>query len=191
MSSQDQNHYLSIIKEEADHVTGLVQDLFELAKMEKHTFSIHTKEINLYDLFKKIITKIQPAYNDKSMRIIFSCPESVVIPVDEQRFEQVMINLLNNASAHSPIHSNVFVTITENKENITITIEDEGEGIPEQHLSHIFERFYRVDQSRTRATGGTGLGLAIVKEIVELHGGSISVSSELGHGSIFTIYLKK
>ena len=191
VSPQDQSFYLSIIKEEADHVTGLVQDLFELAKMEKHTFSIHTKDTNLYDLLNKIITKVQPAYNDKSMHIIFSCPESVVIPLDEQRFEQVMFNLLTNASAHSPIHSKVFVTVTENKENITITIEDEGEGIPEQHLSHIFERFYRVDKSRTRATGGTGLGLAIVKEIVELHGGSISVTSELGHGTIFTIYLKK
>ncbi|ENQ3081096.1 TPA: hypothetical protein ROX98_001138 [Bacillus pseudomycoides] len=70
-------------------------------------------------------------------------------------------------------------------------IEDKGEGISEQHLSHISKRFYRVDKSRTRATGGTGLSLAIVKEIVELHGGSISVTSELGHGTIFTIYLKK
>lgn len=189
--AQDQNHYLSIIKEEADHVTRLVQDLFELAKMEKHNFIIHTEETNLYHLLKKIITKVQTSYNSKNMHIIFSCPENIVIPVDEQRFEQVIINLLNNAYAHSHINSKVFVTVIENKENITITVEDEGEGIPKQHLPHIFERFYRVDKSRTRATGGTGLGLAIVKEIIELHGGNISVESELGYGTIFTIYLKK
>ncbi len=70
-------------------------------------------------------------------------------------------------------------------------MKDEGEGIPEKDLPHIFERFYRVDKSRTRATGGSGLGLAIVKEIIELHRGSISVKSELGHGTIFTILLKK
>ncbi|PHA02279.1 two-component sensor histidine kinase [Bacillus pseudomycoides] len=189
--AQDQNHYLSIIKEEADHVTRLVQDLFELAKMEKHNFIIHTEETNLYHLLKKIITKVQTSYNSKNMHIIFSCPENIVIPADEQRFEQVIINLLNNAYAHSHINSKVFVTVIENKENITITVEDEGEGIPKQHLPHIFERFYRVDKSRTRATGGTGLGLAIVKEIIELHGGNISVESELGYGTIFTIYFKK
>ncbi|MGG2066061.1 HAMP domain-containing sensor histidine kinase [Bacillus sp. S14(2024)] len=191
ISVQDQNHYLSIIKEEADHVTRLVQDLFELAKMEKHNFIIHTKQTNLYDLLKNILTKIQPAYTDKNIRIISSCPEDVVLLLDEQRFEQVILNLLNNAYSHSDINSKVFVTVTENKEIVKIRVKDEGEGIPEQDLSHIFERFYRVDKSRTRATGGSGLGLAIVKEIIELHGGNISVESELGYGTIFTIYLKK
>ncbi|MEI4832189.1 HAMP domain-containing sensor histidine kinase [Bacillus sp. FJAT-53711] len=189
--AQDQNHYLSIIKEEADHVTRLVQDLFELAKMEKHNFVIHTKQTNLYNLLKNILTKIQPAYTDKNIRIISSCPEDVVLLLDEQRFEQVILNLLNNAYSHSDINSKVFVTVTENKEIVKIRVKDEGEGIPEQDLSHIFERFYRVDKSRTRATGGSGLGLAIVKEIIELHGGNISVESELGYGTIFTIYLKK
>ncbi|MFD0771356.1 ATP-binding protein [Bacillus sp. CGMCC 1.60114] len=189
--AQDQHHYLSIIKEEADHVTQLVQDLFELAKMEKHNFVIHTKQTNLYDLLKNILTKIQPAYTDKNIRIISSCPEDVVLLLDEQRFEQVILNLLNNAYSHSDINSKVFVTVTENKEIVKIRVKDEGEGIPEQDLSHIFERFYRVDKSRTRATGGSGLGLAIVKEIIELHGGNISVESELGYGTIFTIYLKK
>lgn len=77
--------------------------------------------------------------------------------------------------------------VTDKKESIQIIVKDEGEGIPEKDLPHIFERFYRVDKSRTRATGGSGLGLAIVKEIIELHRGSISVKSELGHGTIFTI----
>lgn len=191
MSTQDQKHYLSIIKEEADHVTRLVQDLFELAKMEKHNFVIKTEKTNFYHLLKKIVTKIQPAYNDKNIRIIFSCPEDIVLPLDGQRFEQVVLNLLNNAYLHSDIDSKILVTVTENRENVEITVKDEGEGIPEQDLPHIFERFYRVDKSRTRATGGSGLGLAIVKEIIELHGGNISAKSELGRGTVFTIHLKK
>ncbi|MFT0603590.1 sensor histidine kinase [Bacillus cereus] len=191
MSTQDQKHYLSIIKEEADHVTGLVQDLFELAKMEKHNFIINTKQTNLYDLLKHIVAKIQPAYTEKNIHIIFLCPEDLILLLDEQRFEQVILNLLNNAYSHSEINSKIFVTVTDNKESIQIIVKDEGEGIPEKDLPHIFERFYRVDKSRTRATGGSGLGLAIVKEIIELHRGSISVESELGHGTIFTILLKK
>lgn len=191
MSTQDQKHYLSIIKEEADHVTGLVQDLFELAKMEKHNFIINTKQTNLYDLLKHIVAKIQPAYTEKNIHIIFSCPEDLVLLLDEQRFEQVILNLLNNAYSHSEVNSKIFVMVTDKKESIQIIVKDEGEGIPEKDLPHIFERFYRVDKSRTRATGGSGLGLAIVKEIIELHRGSISVKSELGHGTIFTILLKK
>ncbi|QDZ76817.1 sensor histidine kinase [Bacillus cereus] len=191
MSTQDQKHYLSIIKEEADHVTGLVQDLFELAKMEKHNFIINTKQTNLYDLLKHIVAKIQPAYTEKNIHIIFSCPEDLVLLLDEQRFEQVILNLLNNAYSHSEMNSKIFVTVIDNKESIQIIVKDEGEGIPEKDLPHIFERFYRVDKSRTRATGGSGLGLAIVKEIIELHRGSISVKSELGHGTIFTILLEK
>ncbi|CAM4220085.1 histidine kinase [Bacillus manliponensis] len=191
MSAQEKEHYLSIIKEEADHVTRLVQDLFELAKMEKHNFVIQTKETSLYDLLHKVITKIQPAYLDKNIQIMFTCPNPIILSLDEQRFEQVVLNLLNNAYSHSSTDSKIFVKVTNNNTHIEIEIEDEGEGIPEQDLPHIFERFYRVDKSRTRATGGSGLGLAIVKEIVELHGGSISVSSKLGHGTVFTIFLNK
>lgn len=191
MSAQEKEHYLSIIKEEADHVTRLVQDLFELAKMEKHNFVIETKETNLYYLLNKVITKIQPAYHDKNIQIIFTCSKHIILPLDEQRFEQVVLNLLNNAYSHSSIGSRIFVKATNDDTHIKIEIEDEGEGIPKQDLPHIFERFYRVDKSRTRSTGGSGLGLAIVKEIVELHGGNISVKSKLGHGTTFTIYLKK
>ncbi|MBL2068941.1 ATP-binding protein, partial [Klebsiella pneumoniae] len=87
----------------------------------------------------------------------------------------VILNLLNNAYSHSEVNSKIFVMVTDKKESIQIIVKDEGEGIPEKDLPHIFERFYRVDKSRTRATGGSGLGLAIVKEIIELHRGSISV----------------
>ena len=109
--------------------------------------------------------------------------------LDEQRFEQVVVNILNNAYRHSKEYSLIHIAVTEEHKSISITIEDEGEGIPLEDLPHIFDRFYRVDKARSRATGGTGLGLSIVKEIVELHGGTITVTSEVDHGSCFIISL--
>jgi signal transduction histidine kinase len=111
--------------------------------------------------------------------------------IDEQRFEQVILNLLNNAYLHSNAGTSIYVNVKESEDKVLIEIKDEGEGIPKQDVPYIFERFYRVDKSRTRATGGSGLGLAIVKEIVELHGGRVSVESEIQKGSVFTIQLNK
>ncbi|WP_028400090.1 sensor histidine kinase [Ectobacillus panaciterrae] len=191
LSQEERNTYLTIIKDEADHLTGLVQDLFELAQMEKHNFIIEKQETNIYDFLEKIVAKVQPAYEDKQIQIVLSCPKDLAAPIDQKRFEQVIMNLLNNAFFHSEPNSTTSITVTNCKLNIQIGIQDEGEGIPPKDLPHIFERFYRVDKSRTRATGGSGLGLAIVKEIVELHGGTITVESKLGEGSAFTITLKK
>lgn len=191
LSQEERNTYLAIIKEEADHVAGLVQDLFQLAQMEKHNFIIEKQETNIHDFLQKIVAKVEPAYKDKQMQIILSCPKNLMIALDQKRFEQVIMNLLNNAYFHSGTSSATFVTVTDNEANIQIAIQDEGEGIPEADLPHIFERFYRVDKSRTRATGGSGLGLAIVKEIVELHNGTITAESRPGKGSTFIITLKK
>ena len=128
-------------------------------------------------------------YKERYITVSFSCPPTLLVNLDEQRFEQVVMNILNNAYRHSKEHSQIHISVIEENKRISITMEDEGEGIPPEDLPHIFERFYRVDKARSRATGGTGLGLSIVKEIVELHGGNITVTSEVDHGSCFTISL--
>ncbi|WP_144572280.1 sensor histidine kinase [Bacillus paramycoides] len=181
--------YLSIIKDESDYITNLVQDLFSLAQMEQHNFSIQVKEVYLHAFLTRITEKINVMYGEKQIRVVFTCPPSLLVKLDEQRFEQVMVNFLNNAYRHSKEHSPINISVTEEHKRISIKIEDEGEGIPQEDLPHIFDRFYRVDKARSRATGGTGLGLSIVKEIVELHGGNITVTSEVGHGSCFMISL--
>lgn len=191
LSKEERNTYLAIIKDEADHVVGLVQDLFELAQLEKHNFIIEKSETNVHDFIKRIVTKVQPVYKDKHIHISFTCPKDVTIFLDQQRFEQVILNILNNAYSHSIEDCNLFITVTEKPSMIEIKIQDEGEGIPPEDLPHIFERFYRVDKSRTRTTGGNGLGLAIVKEIVELHGGTVTADSQAGKGSVFTLTLQK
>ncbi|MED1113255.1 HAMP domain-containing sensor histidine kinase [Bacillus paramycoides] len=181
--------YLSIIKDESDYITNLVQDLFLLAQMEQHNFSIQVKEVYLHAFLTRITEKINVMYGEKQIRVVFTCPPSLLVKLDEQRFEQVMVNILNNAYRHSKEHSPINISVTEEHKRISIKIEDEGEGIPQEDLPHIFDRFYRIDKARSRATGGTGLGLSIVKEIVELHGGNITVTSEVGHGSCFVISL--
>ncbi|WP_242310829.1 ATP-binding protein [Bacillus cereus group sp. BfR-BA-01331] len=181
--------YLSIIKDESDYITNLVQDLFSLAQMEKHNFFIQVQEVNLHTFLTRITEKINVMYGAKQIKVVFTCPSSFLVKLDEQRFEQVMANILNNAYRHSKEHSHINISVTEEHKHISIKIKDKGEGIPPEDLPHIFDRFYRVDKARSRATGGTGLGLSIVKEIVELHGGNITVTSEIDHGSCFTISL--
>ncbi|GAB6423794.1 HAMP domain-containing sensor histidine kinase [Bacillus luti] len=181
--------YLSIIKDESDYITNLVQDLFLLAQMEKHNFSISVTEVQLHPFLTRITEKINAMYKERHVKVSLTCPSSLLINLDEQRFEQVIMNILSNAYRHSKEHSHINISVTEETKRISITIEDEGEGIPPEDLPHIFDRFYRVDKARTRATGGTGLGLSIVKEIVELHSGNITVTSKVDHGSCFIISL--
>ncbi|PEP60724.1 MULTISPECIES: sensor histidine kinase [Bacillus] len=188
-SPKQRQKYLSIIKDEADYITNLVQDLFLLAQMEKHNFSIQAKEVHLQTFLSRIVTKVNIVYEAKHIIVSSTCPSSLSIALDEQRFEQVIINILNNAYVHSPEHSRITISVTEHNTQLEIAIQDTGEGIPEEDIPHIFERFYRVDKARSRSTGGTGLGLAIVKEIVELHGGEITVTSEVNQGSCFTMSL--
>ncbi|KEK23819.1 sensor histidine kinase [Bacillus gaemokensis] len=188
-SHEQRQKYLSIIKDEADYITNLVQDLFLLAQMEQLNFSIQTTEIHLHNFLSRIVTKVNTMYEAKHINVSLTCSSSLFTVLDEQRFEQVIVNILNNAYAHSAEYSQIMIYATAHKSHIEIAIQDEGDGIPEEDLPHIFERFYRVDKARSRATGGTGLGLAIVKEIVELHGGKVTVKSTLDHGSCFTISL--
>jgi signal transduction histidine kinase len=108
---------------------------------------------------------------------------------DASQLKQAIINLLDNALRHTPSGGTITVRVVPHEMSIKLSIEDTGPGIDPQHLPHLFERFYRVDQARDRQSGGTGLGLAIVKEIVQAHGGHIQADSQIGKGTIFTITL--
>jgi signal transduction histidine kinase len=121
--------------------------------------------------------------------LVYQCEKNITVHIDQKRFEQVMINLLDNALKYADQGSTVSIDVRVEKNNIVIIVSDKGRGIPEEDLPHIFERFYRVDKSRSRTSGGTGLGLAIVKEIVEAHGGSIHAASEYGKGTNMIITL--
>ncbi|PED07512.1 HAMP domain-containing sensor histidine kinase [Bacillus pseudomycoides] len=189
LSKEEREEYLQIIEDETDSVTELIQDLFDLAQLEQHQFIIKKQKIPLQPFLERMIEKTKPALAKKQIKIKFHCIDNPNVCMDERRMEQVMLNLLHNAYQHSYEQSVITVQASQNENTFSISVQDEGEGIPREDIPHIFDRFYRVDKSRTRATGGKGIGLAVAKEIVELHSGSIQVKSELGMGAEFIIKL--
>lgn len=131
-----------------------------------------------------------PAANAKGVKVITDIPPALPeLRGDRDRLVQVFINLLDNAIRHTGSGGQITITARPQPNALTVTIADTGEGIPPEHLPHIFERFYRVDKARSRRSGGTGLGLSIVQQIVQAHGGSIAVESAVGQGTRFTMML--
>lgn len=191
ISEEERETYLNIIFEEADRVSLLVKDLFDLAKFDQNSFTIMKEKINLSEMLQAIYQKISPAFMNSNVQLEMHCSSKIFINADPVRFEQVLYNLLDNALKYSEADTKTTVEVKKMNQNIHIYIKDQGKGIPKEDLPYIFDRFYRVDKSRSRALGGTGLGLAIVKEIIEAHGGTISVESSLNKGTCFEIILKE
>ncbi|OQP15597.1 sensor histidine kinase [Geobacillus zalihae] len=189
LSEEQRANYMAIIYEEAEKIEKMVKDLFELAKLEQHSFQIEKQPTNLCSFLTKLCEKLRPAFQEKSLSLVCQCPGSVMAAIDRQRFEQVMINVLDNARKYAFSGTTVAVAVHLQKQGIVIAVSDEGTGIPPEDVPRIFERFYRVDKSRSRTSGGTGLGLAIAKEIVEAHGGTIAARSEQGKGTTILITL--
>ncbi|WP_174732786.1 sensor histidine kinase [Mesobacillus harenae] len=187
LPKDDQEKYLRIIQEETNRLSNLVEDLFELAKFDKNSFEITKQPIDLHSFLNGIEQKLSPAFREKQMKLQLNSPPGIHLYADTLRLEQILFNLLDNSIKYSPVGTRTLLTVIEKKQLISIIIEDNGKGIPEKDIPFIFNRFYRVDKSRTRASGGTGLGLAIVQELVLAHGGSISVESKVGAGTKFTI----
>lgn len=189
IAENERVHYLDIIHEESEHVSRLLKELFELAKLDQNTFSIIKEKVDLCAFLKSIYDKVLPAFNNKGIQLKFVCHQNIYIDLDPSRFKQVIFNLLDNSLKYSKENTTTYIRTLEKDGNIQIIIKDQGEGIPQDDLPHIFDRLYRVDKSRSRATGGFGLGLAIVKQLVEAHGGEITVESVVGRGTCFKITL--
>lgn len=188
-TEEDRIQYLGIIHEETTKLSKLVKELFHLAQMDENSFSIEKQNVHLFSFLEKIKEKITPALKKKQMELICSCPEDIYADIDPIRFEQVILNLLDNARKYSELKTNIFIDIQKVNGIVHIKVQDQGKGIPEKDLPRVFERFYRVDKSRTRALGGSGLGLSIVKQLVEAHGGTITVTSSQNVGTTFEIIL--
>ncbi|MDR6998776.1 ATP-binding protein [Neobacillus niacini] len=191
LEETDRAKYLDIIQEEADRVSRLLKELFDLAKLDQNTFSISKEQVDLHDYLQSILEKILPAFKDRNIQLKLECPKNLSFDLDPIRFEQVLLNLLDNSLKYSKENTTALIKVFEENEAVHMMMNDQGLGIPQEDLPHIFDRLYRVDKSRSRSTGGFGLGLAIVKQLVEAHGGEISVKSEFGKGTCFKIILKK
>lgn len=187
LNENDRNHYLEIITEESNRMKELVKNLLELAKMDQNTFSVSKEYFSARLFLDNICKRVAPSFDMNNIKLILVCEEDFEIYADCIRLEQMMLNLLDNALKYSNKKTRVIVEAMKQEEKTVINVIDEGIGIPSDELELVFEKLYRVEKSRSRTFGGSGIGLAVVKELVEAHGGTIKVKSNLGEGSTFTI----
>jgi two-component system OmpR family sensor kinase/two-component system sensor histidine kinase BaeS len=173
-------------------LSRLVTDLHELSQAEAHQLPLYIQSIDLTELTRKVVNAFLPLGESGGVQInLLLPPTPLTIQGDSVRLTQVAHNLLDNALRHTPPGGCVEVILHCEATGVKLVVRDTGDGIPPEHLPHVFERFYRADRARSRATGGTGLGLAITRAIVEEHGGVITVASagKPGEGSKFTVWL--
>ncbi|MBI2908005.1 MAG: HAMP domain-containing protein [Chloroflexi bacterium] len=178
---------LESLKQEADILSRLADDLQEIALSEAGQLRLERQPAVARDICERAATAMRAQAEAKGLHLEMDVPEGLPpVVVDSDRIGQVLRNLLSNALAHTPAGGSIVLSAHRGEEGVEISVADTGEGIPPQSLPYVFERFYRADPSRARATGGSGLGLTISKEIVEAHGGRMRVESELGKGAKFT-----
>lgn len=176
--------------DELQRLSGLISDLERLRQEENENLTLEKSDVNLRELSQTVMGTFESQLREKHLDGQVTGDASVV-SADEGRIQQVITNLVSNAIKYSNDGGTVRVIIEDTKDSGIIHVEDSGIGIPQEDLKRIFERFYRTDKSRNRKTGGAGIGLTIAKTIVQAHKGKISVESEEGKGSRFTIILPK
>lgn len=180
---------LDALTRESDRMTRLVNDLLLLSQADSGALTMQFVEMDLSPLISDIKRSAQVLAGSR-LTINTTCEEGLKLQADPDRLKQVLLNLVDNAIKHTPDGGTVRVEATRSYNNfIRVSISDTGIGIPEQDLPYVFERFYRVDKSRSRANGGAGLGLSIASSIVQAHNGRVVVSSKPGEGTTFDVYL--
>jgi signal transduction histidine kinase len=178
------------LTEEAATLSRLIDELQELSLADAGELKIEAGPEDISNLIRQAVTAVLPKANAKGLTVETDLPAEIPpVNIDPHRIKQVLQNLLENAVTHTGQGGKISVIAGQRGNQVSISVADNGEGIPLEDLPMIFERFYRVDKSRSRATGGSGLGLTIAKRIVEAHGGTIEVTSQPGKGSTFTFYL--
>ncbi|MEQ8362981.1 MAG: ATP-binding protein [Cyclobacteriaceae bacterium] len=189
----DKNVRTKFLKKAAKSLDGLdalVQDLLTLSQIETGDIKMKFENIDLYTLCVEVVDQFEQRAKGKGIEVIIKKPAKLtIVRADWLRITQVMTNLVSNAIKYSDEDGEVIIRFETDKKYVTTFVSDSGEGIPQSHINRIFERFYRVDKSRSRERGGTGLGLAIVKHILEGHKSKAEVESVSGKGSTFSFKL--
>ncbi len=178
-SEEDIVKYSHIAYDKAKQMKNLVEDLFEYTKVQQHGAPVNFMTVDLGQLLEQVGASFELEADKKGMAINVSCePTPLSITADPEKLGRLFSNLVANALKYGHGASYIHLTAKQLGEKVVITVADDGEKIPAKSVKHLFERFYRVESSRNKATGGTGLGLAIVKSIVELHHGSVTARSD-------------
>jgi two-component system phosphate regulon sensor histidine kinase PhoR len=190
--SDSTQRFLGIIARQSDRLNAIIEDLLALSRIEQgeEHAGIELTQTDLRGLLQSAVQSCQVKAQEKQIHLEMECPEALIANLNAPLLEQALVNLLDNAIKYSNEHSRVLINAKGNGSGpVTIEVRDWGCGIAREHLSRLFERFYRVDKARSRKLGGTGLGLAIVKHIIQAHNGRIEVDSTSGKGSTFTIHI--
>jgi two-component system phosphate regulon sensor histidine kinase PhoR len=179
----------SIVKE-TERVVRLADDLLEIGMIEGQRRPMREEPLNIAEVVNDAAAKLQPAAEKKNVDLSTDVDPEMTVLGDKDALWQILINLIDNGINYTPSGGKVKVSVEPQDGFVAVSVADTGIGIPAPDIPRVFERFYRVDKARSRASGGTGLGLSIVKHLVEAHGGKVSVTSELGKGSTFTFTVR-
>ena len=185
--------FLSKAAKSLDGLDALVKDLVALSQMETGEVKMNVGRVDLVETIDEVFEQLEKAAlaRNTTLRLKTVTPGPVWVKADPQRIQQVMTNLIENGIRYGNENGRVLVLLEEEKKHILVSVRDDGPGIPPEHLSRIFERFYRVEKSRSKDRGGTGLGLAIVKHILNAHKSKITVMSKLEKGTTFKFKLDR
>jgi two-component system, OmpR family, phosphate regulon sensor histidine kinase PhoR len=190
---QDVRRFLEIIAKHVNRLEAIIDDLLKLSRIEKDMESqeIQRDESTIKDVLESAVQICKPQADSKGIELSLICDEALTARINPPLLEQAVMNLLDNAIKYSDEKKSIRIEAMHDEKEVLISVIDNGKGIEQEHLTRIFERFYRVDKARSRKLGGTGLGLAIVKHIIQAHDGHVSVTSTPGKGSTFTIHLPR
>ncbi len=179
--------FMMDIAAEIEREDKIINDLLSLVKMDRKASDLNISEVDINALVELIMKRLRPIAMRRDVQLVYESLRPVTASVDEVKLTLALSNLIENAIKYNKEHGFVKVTLDADHQYFMVQVEDSGVGIPEDELEHIFERFYRVDKSRSREVGGTGLGLAITQSAIRMHRGSIKVSSLEGEGTDFTV----
>lgn len=182
--------FMSIISKNTNRLMNLISDLLDLSSIESQSQSLHVETLATSEVTNRALNQLTERFRSKDQRIEETY-DAKSVTADSASLDQVLVNLLDNASKYTPSGGRISIGWAHTELDTLLTVSDTGPGIPHEHQSRLFERFYRVDKARSRELGGTGLGLAIVKHIMHRHEGSVAVQSVVGGGSSFVCRFPK
>lgn len=188
---EEVNRFLKIINRHANRLGAIIEDILALSKLERQTDEneIELSQEKICPVIQDAIELVEDKARKRHISIFMECSNDIQANINPSLFQQGLVNLIDNALKYSESNQKIIVKVKEDKNEVCVSVQDFGGGIPEKSLPRLFERFYRVDKARSRDMGGTGLGLAIVKHVSLAHKGHVDVQSEVGKGSTFTLYL--
>jgi signal transduction histidine kinase len=176
--------------EECDRLIGMINDMLEIAEANSGTFVKATARVDIMTIVSEAFELFQPVAEDEGIKLkIDSSPVSMITTGDLPRLQRTVANLLDNAIKYTPAGGTIRLSVRRNRDEFIVDVIDSGEGIREEDLPHIFNRFYRGD--RSRSTPGHGLGLSLAQAIIRAHGGNLAVKSHPGQGSTFTVHIPR